>query len=140
MQEVKKFMKACSQNSWTSGHKLNERFPKHNVGVLTDRLNVVLGNISLYVISLIIFVFVTFTVSMSFNSDHTSHVTDMGQEDAYELMKKCVREIHKRLIVNLPNFKVQLIDKNGIRDLPPITAKNLAVEEANVPLPEVRAI
>jgi 20S proteasome subunit beta 4 len=64
----------------------------------------------------------------------------MGQEDAYELMKKCVREIHKRLIVNLPNFKVQLIDKNGIQDLPPITAKNLAVEETNVPLPEVRAI
>ena len=55
-------------------------------------------------------------------------------------MKKCVREIHKRLIVNLPNFKVQLVDKNGIQDLPPITAKQLAVEEANVPLPEVRVI
>ncbi|KDR16684.1 proteasome subunit beta type-2-like [Zootermopsis nevadensis] len=68
------------------------------------------------------------------------HKTDMGKEDAYELMKKCVREIHKRLIVNLPNFKVQLIDKNGIQDLPPITAKNLAVEEANIPLPEVKAI
>jgi len=55
-------------------------------------------------------------------------------------MKKCVREIHKRLIVNLPNFKVQLVDKNGIQDLPPITAKQLAVEEADVPLPEVRVI
>jgi 20S proteasome subunit beta 4 len=64
----------------------------------------------------------------------------MGREDAYELMKKCVREIHKRLVVNLPNFKIQLIDKGGIRDLPPITAKNLAIEEANVPLPEVRVI
>jgi 20S proteasome subunit beta 4 len=64
----------------------------------------------------------------------------MGQEDAYELMKKCVREIHKRLVVNLPNFKVQLIDKDGIRDLPQITAKNLAIEESNVPLPEVRVI
>jgi 20S proteasome subunit beta 4 len=64
----------------------------------------------------------------------------MGQDDAYELMKKCVREIHKRLIVNLPNFKVQLIDKNGIQDMPPITARNLALEEANLPLPEVKVI
>lgn len=66
--------------------------------------------------------------------------TDVSKEDAYDIMKKCVREIHKRLIVNLPNFKVQLIDKNGIHDLPPITAKHLAVEEADVPLPEVRVI
>lgn len=65
---------------------------------------------------------------------------DMTQEDAYEVMKKCVREIHKRLVVNLPNFKVQLISKDGIQDLPSITAKNLAIEEANVPLPEVRVI
>jgi 20S proteasome subunit beta 4 len=64
----------------------------------------------------------------------------MSQEDAYELMKKCVREIHKRLVVNLPNFKVQLINKDGIQDLPPITAKNLAIEESNVPLPEVRVV
>jgi 20S proteasome subunit beta 4 len=66
--------------------------------------------------------------------------TDVGKEEAYEIMKKCVREIHKRLIVNLPNFKVQMVDKNGIHDLPPITAKHLAVEEADVPLPEVRVI
>jgi 20S proteasome subunit beta 4 len=68
------------------------------------------------------------------------HNADVSKEDAYEIMKKCVREIHKRLIVNLPNFKVQLVDKNGIQDLPPITAKQLAVEEASVPLPEVRVI
>ncbi|GFG39406.1 hypothetical protein Cfor_08355 [Coptotermes formosanus] len=68
------------------------------------------------------------------------HKADVSKDDAYEIMKKCVREIHKRLIVNLPNFKVQLIDKNGIHDLPPITAKHLAAEEADVPLPEVRVI
>ncbi|PNF15952.1 Proteasome subunit beta type-2 [Cryptotermes secundus] len=68
------------------------------------------------------------------------HKSDMSQEEAYELMKKCVREIHKRLVVNLPNFKVQLINKDGIQDLPPITAKNLSIEEASVPLPEVRVI
>jgi len=75
-----------------------------------------------------------------FSFNHVFYVTDMGQDDAYELMKKCVREIHKRLIVNLPNFKVQLIDKNGIQDMPPITARNLALEEANLPLPEVKVI
>ncbi|KAG7207705.1 hypothetical protein KM043_009323 [Ampulex compressa] len=58
------------------------------------------------------------------------HSLDMSEEEAYVLMKKCVREIHKRLIVNLPNFKVQKVSKDGIKDLPPITAQNLAVEEA----------
>jgi 20S proteasome subunit beta 4 len=69
------------------------------------------------------------------------HKADVSKEDAYEIMKKkCVREIHKRLIVNFPNFKVWLVDKNGIHVLPPITAEHLAVEEADVPLPEVRVI
>ncbi|KAG8236853.1 hypothetical protein J437_LFUL017218 [Ladona fulva] len=59
------------------------------------------------------------------------HRKDMKPEEGYELMKKCVREIHKRLIVNLPNFKVQMVDKNGIKDLPVISAKKLALEETN---------
>ena len=67
-------------------------------------------------------------------------VADMSEEEAYELLKKCVREIKKRLIVNLPNFKVQLVDKNGIRDLPAITTANLPPENPGVPAPEVRAI
>ncbi|XP_077261046.1 proteasome subunit beta type-2 [Temnothorax americanus] len=50
------------------------------------------------------------------------------EEEAYALLKKCVREIQKRLIVNLPNFKVQKISKDGIKDMQPITAENLAVE------------
>lgn len=49
----------------------------------------------------------------------------MDVQAAYEVLRMCVAEIHKRLIVNLPNFKVQIIDKNGIRDLEPLTAKNL---------------
>lgn len=55
---------------------------------------------------------------------------DMSEAEAYELMKRCVREVHKRLIVNLPNFKVQKVSKDGITELHPITAQNLAVEEA----------
>lgn len=54
----------------------------------------------------------------------------MDEDEAYQLLKKCVAEVHKRLIVNLPNFKVQKITKDGIIDLPPITAQNLAVETA----------
>lgn len=56
------------------------------------------------------------------------HGQDLSEEAAYDLMKKCVKEIHERLIVNLPNFKIQIIDKNGIRDMPEITAKALALE------------
>ncbi|XP_026277827.1 proteasome subunit beta type-2 [Frankliniella occidentalis] len=53
------------------------------------------------------------------------HREDMTVDEAYDVLRKCVTEIHKRLIVNLPNFKVQVIDKNGIRDLEPLTAKKL---------------
>lgn len=54
----------------------------------------------------------------------------MTEDEAYALLKKCVREVHKRLIINLPNFKVQKISKQGITELPPITAQSLAVEDA----------
>lgn len=57
-------------------------------------------------------------------------IADSTEEEAYTLMKKCVREIHKRLIVNLPNFKVQKVSKDGITDLESITAKSLAIEDA----------
>ncbi|KAK0089097.1 hypothetical protein PV325_009128 [Microctonus aethiopoides] len=58
------------------------------------------------------------------------HRRNMNENEAYTLLKKCVAEVHKRLIVNLPNFKVQKITKDGIIELPPITAQNLAVEKA----------
>jgi len=50
----------------------------------------------------------------------------LNKNEAYELLTKCVREVHKRLIINLPNFKVQVVDKDGIQDFPPITARELA--------------
>jgi len=40
-------------------------------------------------------------------------------------MQDCVREVHKRLIINLPNFQVKLVDKDGIKRLDDITVKNL---------------
>ena len=51
--------------------------------------------------------------------------SNMTKEEAYALMKDCVREVHKRLIISLPNFKVQIVDKNGIKKMDPITIKNL---------------
>jgi len=41
---------------------------------------------------------------------------DLTPEEALELMKKCISEISKRLIINLPTFRVKIIDKNGIRN------------------------
>lgn len=49
----------------------------------------------------------------------------MTRDEAYELMQACVAEIQKRLIINLPNFQVQLVDKDGIKRLKDITVKNL---------------
>lgn len=42
--------------------------------------------------------------------------------EAYDIMQKCVAEIQKRLIVNLKNFNVVVICKDGIKDLEPITS------------------
>lgn len=50
---------------------------------------------------------------------------DMTETEAYELMKSCVREIQKRLIINLPNFQIKRVDKDGIHKLPDITVKNV---------------
>ena len=33
-------------------------------------------------------------------------ISDMTREEAYELLKDCVKEIQKRLVINLPNFEV----------------------------------
>ena len=49
----------------------------------------------------------------------------MTPEEAYELLKDCVREIQKRLIINMPNFQVQLVNKNGIKRLDDITVKTV---------------
>jgi 20S proteasome subunit beta 4 len=49
----------------------------------------------------------------------------MKQDEAYALMQACVAEVQKRLIINLPNFQVQLVNKDGIKNLKDITVKSL---------------
>ncbi|XP_019512487.1 PREDICTED: proteasome subunit beta type-2 isoform X3 [Hipposideros armiger] len=41
----------------------------------------------------------------------------ISREKAVELLRKCLEELQKRFILNLPNFSVRIIDKNGIHDL-----------------------
>jgi len=50
---------------------------------------------------------------------------DMTRDEAYALMQECIQEIHKRLIINLPKFQIELVDKDGIKRLDDITIKNL---------------
>jgi len=40
---------------------------------------------------------------------------DLTEEEAIELLQKCVDEIAKRFIVNMGGFRVKIIDANGIR-------------------------
>ncbi|GAB6022039.1 Proteasome subunit beta type-2 [Chamberlinius hualienensis] len=42
---------------------------------------------------------------------------NMTEEEAYDLLKKCVVEVQKRFVVNLSAFKVKVVDENGIREL-----------------------
>lgn len=53
--------------------------------------------------------------------------TELTQEEAYDIFKKCVVEIQKRLVINLPNFKVAVIDKNGMKYLDDITKESLSI-------------
>jgi len=52
---------------------------------------------------------------------------EMTVEEGYELLKKCVAEISKRLVVNLPTFAVRLVDKDGIHEKDPIEARKLVI-------------
>jgi len=58
------------------------------------------------------------------------HRPEMTRQQAYALMIECVREVHKRLIINLPNFSVTVIDKDGVVDMDPITPTIVASQAA----------
>ncbi|GLD59307.1 proteasome subunit beta type-2 [Lates japonicus] len=46
---------------------------------------------------------------------------DLTRDEAVDLLKKCIEELNKRFILNLPSFTVRLIDKEGIHDLEKLT-------------------
>jgi 20S proteasome subunit beta 4 len=41
---------------------------------------------------------------------------DMNVEDAKKLMAMCIQELKTRFIVNMPTFKLKLVDKDGVHD------------------------
>ena len=49
----------------------------------------------------------------------------MTVDEAYDLLRSCVKEVQKRLIINLPSFQVKLVNKDGIKRMDDITVKNL---------------
>ncbi|KAF6040053.1 PSMB2 [Bugula neritina] len=51
------------------------------------------------------------------------YTPDVTKEEAYELLNKCVQEIQKRFLVNMPRFKVRMISKDGIKDMPDLVGK-----------------
>ena len=44
------------------------------------------------------------------------HRPDMSQEEGVELLQRCIKEVQKRLIINLPSFSYYVIDANGFSD------------------------
>lgn len=42
---------------------------------------------------------------------------DMTLDEGIELLKKCIGEVQKRLMVNTPKFIVKVVDANGIRPI-----------------------
>jgi len=54
---------------------------------------------------------------------------EMSVEEGYELLKKCVAEIGKRLVINLPTFAVRRVDADGIHHHPNILTKDLKIHD-----------
>ena len=46
------------------------------------------------------------------------HRPDMSLEEALELIKMCINEVRKRLVLDMGNFHVRVIDLNGVREVP----------------------
>lgn len=51
---------------------------------------------------------------------------DMTRQQAYNLMIECVKEVQKRLVLNLPNFAVRVVDKDGIHAMETINPQVIA--------------
>ncbi|KAK3090984.1 hypothetical protein FSP39_016244 [Pinctada imbricata] len=52
------------------------------------------------------------------------YTENLTQDKAVELLNKCIQEIKRRFIINLPAFKVRVVNKDGIHELPMIKPEN----------------
>jgi len=50
---------------------------------------------------------------------------DANYQEAYDLLKKCILEVQKRCIINMPKFKVKISCAGGVQELPNITKDNI---------------
>ncbi|XP_048757802.1 proteasome subunit beta type-2-like [Ostrea edulis] len=48
------------------------------------------------------------------------YTEDITRARALELLNMCIEEIKRRFIINLPAFRVRVVDKDGIHELPTI--------------------
>ena len=60
---------------------------------------------------------------------------DMTVEEGEELLEKCVREIQKRFLINLPSFSYYVIDENGFSEKKSITIRTSDGREGPPPTP-----
>lgn len=51
--------------------------------------------------------------------------SDANYQEAYDLLKRCILEVQKRCIINMPKFKVKLSYVGGVQELPEITKDNI---------------
>jgi len=42
---------------------------------------------------------------------------DMNLEEGKELIRKCIKELQTRFLINVPNFIVKIADKDGVREV-----------------------
>lgn len=40
---------------------------------------------------------------------------DITEKEGLDIIKKCIAEVHTRLILKVPNFSIKIVDKNGVR-------------------------
>ncbi|VDP02654.1 unnamed protein product [Schistosoma margrebowiei] len=55
------------------------------------------------------------------------HRPDMTVDEAVALLRLCIQEVQKRLVINLDRYMVRIVTKDGIEELPDLT--DFAVKE-----------
>ncbi|EDW03297.1 probable proteasome subunit beta type-2 [Drosophila grimshawi] len=64
---------------------------------------------------------------------------DLSQAEAYEILQMCVVEIQKRLVINLRNFDVFVVDQNGTQQLESINPASFHADILCLSVPESMA-
>lgn len=45
------------------------------------------------------------------------HNPDASLEEGLDTLKRCIREVQKRLVISFPAFKVKVVDADGVREV-----------------------